>query len=100
MDSVEAGDVQAIVVNSVSRITHSIRDIDKTDERVTEAGVELHTIDEGLVLKPDEADPYQNAPFHLLGMFAQLEAETAQQRTREGIAARLRARALIMVGHC
>jgi len=88
MDSVEAGDVQVVVVKSVSRIARSIRDLDRTAERVTEAGAELHIIDEGLVLKPDEDDPYQNALFRLLGVFAQLEAEIAQQRTKEGIAAR------------
>lgn len=90
MDSVESGGINAVIVNSVSRIARSIRDLDRTAERVTEAGAELHIIDEGLVLKPDEDDPYQNALFRLLGVFAQLEAEIAQQRTREGIAARQR----------
>lgn len=88
MDSVETGDVEAVVVKSVSRIARSIRDLDRTAERVTEAGAELHIIDEGLVLKPDEEDPYQNALFRLLGVFAQLESEIAKQRTREGISAR------------
>lgn len=88
MDSVEVGDVDVVIVKSVSRIARSIRDLDRTAERVTEAGAELHIIDEGLVLKPDEDDPYQNALFRLLGVFAQLEAEIAQQRTKEGIAAR------------
>ena len=88
MDAVEAGDVEVVIVKSVSRIARSIRDLDRTAERVTEAGAELHIIDEGLVLKPNEDDPYQNALFRLLGVFAQLEAEIAQQRTREGIAAR------------
>lgn len=88
MTVVEAGEVEAVVANSVSRIARSIRDLDRTAERVTDAGAELHLIGEGLVMKPDDDDPFQNALFRLLGVFAQLEAEMAQQRTRQGIAAR------------
>lgn len=88
MNDVEAGEISAVMAKSVSRIARSIRDLDRTAERVTNAGSELHIIDEGLVMKPDEEDPYQNALFRLLGVFAQMEAEMAQQRTREGIAAR------------
>lgn len=88
IESVEAGEIEMVVSKSVSRIARSIRDLDRTAERVTEAGAELHIIDEGLVMQPDAEEPYQNALFRLLGVFAQLEAELAQQRTREGIAAR------------
>lgn len=84
----ELATFDAVVVKSISRIARSIRDLDRTAERVAEAGAELHIIDEGLVMKPDDDDPYQNALFRLLGVFAELEAELAQQRTREGIAAR------------
>lgn len=88
MDDVVSGEVEIVVAKSVSRIARSIRDLDRTAERVTEAGGELHIVDEGLVMQPETDDPYQNALFRLLGVFAQLEAELAQQRTREGIAAR------------
>lgn len=50
--------------------------------------MELHIINESLTLRPGESDPYQNALFQLLGVFAELEANMAQQRTKEGIAAR------------
>lgn len=88
MADVEAGEIDAVVVKSISRIARSIRDLDRTVERIREAGAELHIISEGMVFKPEDNDPYQNALFRLLGVFAQLEAEMAQQRTREGIAAR------------
>lgn len=88
MEAVEGGEIDEVVVKSVSRIARSIRDLDRTAERITDAGTELHIIDEGLVLKPDEDEPYQNALFRLLGVFAELEAEIGQKRTREGIAAR------------
>jgi DNA invertase Pin-like site-specific DNA recombinase len=48
----------------------------------------LHIVSEGLRMRPDESDPYQRALFQLLGVFAELEARMAQQRTKEGIAAR------------
>lgn len=88
MARVEQGEFDAVVAKSVSRIARSIRDLDRTAERLTEHGAELHIVDESLIMKPDEDDPYQNALFRLLGVFAQLEAEMAQQRTKEGIAAR------------
>jgi DNA invertase Pin-like site-specific DNA recombinase len=88
IDDAEAGDLSAVVVGSVSRICRSIADLQATAERLESAGVELHIVDEGLTLKPGETDPYQQALFQLLGVFAELEANMAQQRTREGIAAR------------
>ena len=88
MEAVETGEIDAVVVKSVSRIARSIRDMDRTAERIKEAGAELHIIDEGLVLEPNDDDPYQNALLRLLGVFAQLEAEIAKHRTKEGIAAR------------
>lgn len=88
MADVEDGTVDIVVAKSVSRIARSIRDLDRTAERITDAGAELHIVDEGLVMRPDEDDPYQTALFQLLGVFAELEANMAQQRTREGIAAR------------
>jgi len=88
IDDAEAGDLYTVVVGSVSRICRSIKDLQATAERLEAAGVELHIIAEGLTLKPGETDPYQQALFQLLGVFAELEANMAQQRTREGIAAR------------
>jgi len=51
--------------------------------------VELHIISEGFELVPGEDDPFQRAMFRLLGVFAELEADLAQQRAREGLAARM-----------
>lgn len=90
MNDVDDGKLDAVVVNSVSRISRSIRDLDRTAERVADGGAELHILAEGLTMKPDADDPYQTALFRLLGVFAELEADMIQQRTREGIAARQR----------
>lgn len=89
MSEVEAGTFDAVVVHSVSRISRSIRDLDRTVERVVEeSDTALHIISEGFSLVPDDRDPYQRAMLQLLGVFAELEASMAQKRTREGIAAR------------
>lgn len=88
MQDASEHDIRAVVVSSTSRIARSIRDLDRTVDRLGEHGTALHMIDEGLVIEPGEDDPFQRALFQLLGVFAELEANMAQQRTREGIAAR------------
>lgn len=90
MDAVAEGGFDAVVVNSVSRISRSIRDLDRTVETIVdENDTALHIIGEGFQLTPGDDDPYQTALFRLLGVFAQLEAELAQQRTKEGIRTRM-----------
>jgi DNA invertase Pin-like site-specific DNA recombinase len=60
-----------------------------TVERVVdESNAELHIISEGFELVPDDSVPFQAAMFRMLGVFAQLEAEMAQQRAKEGLAVR------------
>lgn len=88
LEAVEADEHDAVVVTSISRISRSIRDLDRTAERIVdEGGAELHFVKEGMELTGND-DPFQTAMFRLLGVFAEFEAEIGQQRTREGIAAR------------
>ncbi|MHB9287345.1 recombinase family protein [Halobacteriales archaeon Cl-PHB] len=89
MADAESGNLDAVVVLSISRVCRSIADLERTASRLEDAGVELHIISEGLTLRPDDDDPYQTALFQLLGVFAELEANMAQQRTKEGLAARM-----------
>jgi DNA invertase Pin-like site-specific DNA recombinase len=88
MADVENGEVDVVVAHEVSRVARSITDLERTADRLREAGVELHIVSEGLVMRPDEDDPYQRALFQLLGVFAELEARIKRQNIREGIAAR------------
>ena len=88
MADAEAGEFDAAVVHSISRISRSISDLDATARRLEDAGVALHIVSEGLQIQPDESDPFQRALFQLLGVFAEFEAEMARARTKEGIAAR------------
>ena len=90
LGDVDAGEFDAVVANSVSRISRSIRDLDDTSKRIVDENeTALHIISEGFDLLPDEDDPYQRAMFQLLGVFAELEANMAQQRTKEGIRTRM-----------
>ncbi|MGB9932877.1 recombinase family protein [Haloarcula amylolytica] len=90
MSDARDGDLDAVIVNSVSRLARSIRDLeDVADELVEERSTSLHIIDEGFALKPDEEDPYQRAMFQLLGVFAELEAEMTRKRIQEGIRTRM-----------
>ncbi|MEE6211088.1 recombinase family protein [Salarchaeum sp. III] len=88
MQAAQNGEFDTVVIASVSRICRSISDLERTAGRLEDAGVALHIVSEGLTLQPGESDPYQTALFQLLGVFAELEANMAQQRTKEGIAAR------------
>ena len=84
------GDFDAVVVHSVSRLSRSIRDLDRiVDQIVEDNNTRLHIISEGFDFVPAEKDPYQMALFRVLGVFAELEAEMAQIRTKEGIATRM-----------
>lgn len=89
IDDVEDAELDVVLVNSVSRISRSIRDLDRTVERIVDDNeCELHIIKEGFQIRPSDDDPFQTAMLRLLGVFAELEAEMAQQRAKEGIAVR------------
>jgi DNA invertase Pin-like site-specific DNA recombinase len=90
MGDVDDGEFDAVVVHSVSRISRSIRDLDQIVERIVEENeTALHIISESFDIRPDDDDPFQRAMLRLLGVFAELEADLAQKRTREGLRTRL-----------
>ncbi len=88
MDKVKQEDIDVVIVKSVSRLARSIRDLDRTAEKLKQNSCELHIINEGLIIKTDEEGPYQKVLFKLLGVFAELEVDITQQRVKEGIALR------------
>lgn len=88
MADVEAGEIDAVVVKSVSRVSRSMRDLQRTVDRLEDHDTALHIIDESLVIAPGQNDPFQRAVFQLLGVFAELEAAMTRERVRQGIAAR------------
>lgn len=81
---VAGGAVHAVILHSISRISRSIRNLDRTVERMVEDhGVEFHIVSEGLRISGDDDDPFERATLRLLGVFAQLEAEMNQMRIKE-----------------
>jgi len=89
MADVEAGEIDIVVVHEVSRISRSVRDLDRIVARLREHNTGLHIISEGIEIPGEgESDPYQQALLQLLGVFAELEATMTRKRTREGLAAR------------
>ena len=88
VSDVEAGAVDRVIVYEVSRVARSIRDLSRTADQIRDANAELHVVSEGLTLRPGDDDPYQDALFQLLGVFAELEAKIKRKNVAEGIAAR------------
>ncbi|MFC7074684.1 recombinase family protein [Halovenus rubra] len=89
LNDVENGKYDAVIANSISRISRSIRDLDETVEHIVDnSNTELHIISEGLQMTGED-DPYQKAMLQLLGVFAELEAEMTRQRVKEGIRTRM-----------
>lgn len=86
----EDGRLDAIIVHEVSRVARSISDLERTVQRLRDAGVAVHIVSERMVLRPDDEDedPYQRALFQMLGVFAELDAKIKRQNIRQGIAAR------------
>lgn len=90
MDDVKDGELDAVVVHSVSRLARSIRDLDRIAETIVDDNdTNLHIISEGFDLTASDDDPYQKAMFQLLGVFAELEAEMTRRRIQEGIQTRM-----------
>lgn len=89
MAAVEGGDHDVVVAHSIDRIARSLADFERTAEHVTDAGAELHLINESIRITPDEDDPMQNLIRQMMGAFAEFEANIIRQRTREGLAARM-----------
>jgi len=88
MADVDAGDLDAVVVHDTSRLARSLQDLDRTVERVTENGTELHFVRDNLPPFTGEDDPMARLMLQMLGAFAEWEARVKQMNTREGIAAR------------
>ncbi|MFC6952867.1 recombinase family protein [Halorubellus litoreus] len=90
LEDADAGRVDAVVVHEVSRVARSISDLERTVERLRNAGVAVHIVSNRMVLRPqaEDEDPYQKALIQMLGVFAELDAKIKRQNIRQGIAAR------------
>jgi DNA invertase Pin-like site-specific DNA recombinase len=88
MADVDAGDVDAVVVQEISRMARSLQDLQRTVERVTDEGVEVHFVRDSLSFGDGKESPMARLQMQMLGAFSEWEARVKQMNTREGIAAR------------
>ncbi len=84
-DDIEAKNVRAVVTTSVSRVARSIRDLSDFVHICEQNTTALYFTRESIRYDPERSDPYQKAMLQMLGVFAELEAEITQQRTKEAI---------------
>ncbi|PSP81425.1 resolvase [Halobacteriales archaeon QS_1_68_20] len=88
MADVKAGDVDAVVVQEISRMARSLQDLQRTVERVTDEEVEVHFVRDSLSFGDGKESPMARLQMQMLGAFSEWEARVKQMNTREGIAAR------------
>jgi len=88
MQAAENGEIDVIVVKDMSRIARSVRDLMRTVDRLKDANVELHFIDDPINVRPGTDDATNELMLTILAAVAEFEAKITQQRVREGIAAR------------
>ena len=81
----DLGQYDVVVIRSVSRISRSISDLERTVERFQENDTALEFMSEPIEFRPDNQDPYSRAMLQLLGVFAELEANMIQDRIKQSI---------------
>lgn len=80
-------DGDTLLVWSIDRLARSIVDLNRIVSELRGKGVAVHFEKEQMIFKPDEeADPYTEVMFNMLGSFAQFERRIIRQRQLEGIA--------------
>lgn len=87
MDAIDLGEIKFVVVHEISRLARSLQDLDRTVDRTTDTGTELHFLRDGLRFTGDD-NPMTRLQMQMLRAFAEWEARVKQMNTREGIAAR------------
>ena len=81
-------DQDTVVVASMDRLARSVVDLDRLVSELTNSGVEVRFLKEGLTFRSAErADPLAVFQLQVMGAFAQLERALIRDRQREGIAA-------------
>ncbi|MDR3176586.1 MAG: recombinase family protein [Desulfovibrio sp.] len=73
-----------LFVHSIDRLARNLEDLQKTVRVLTEKGVTIRFVKEGLTFE-GKGEPMQVMLFQILGAFAQFERELIKERQREGI---------------
>ena len=83
LDNVREDD--EVYITKIDRLARSITDLNKVVKTLTDKGVSVHFISEGMSFKPDDkASSMQTMLFNILGSFAQFERDLIVERTTEG----------------
>lgn len=88
METVEAGDVEHVVVHEISRLARSLQDLERTVSRITDNEAAVHFVRDGLSFGDGKERPMHRLQMQMLGAFAEWQARVKQMNTKEGIAAR------------
>ena len=74
------------VVHSMDRLARNAEDLHRIVRELTEKGVTVEFIKNGLTFKPDQKDPMANLMLSVLGGVAAFERDIIRERQKEGIA--------------
>lgn len=80
-----------LVVSSIDRLARSLADLREVIDTVTDKGVTVTFLHEGLSFSKDTADPRADLMLGILGSFAEFERALIRERQTEGIAIAKRA---------
>lgn len=84
LEYVREGDV--LVVHSMDRLARSLVDLRRTVDELTQRGVEVRFVTEGLAFTSDKSDPCAVLMLSVMGAVAEFERSMILERQREGIA--------------
>lgn len=84
-------DGDELVVSSIDRLARSLADLREVIDTVTDKGVTVTFLHEGLSFSKDTADPRADLMLGILGSFAEFERALIRERQAEGIAIAKRA---------
>jgi len=79
-------DGDTLVVHSMDRLARSLVDLRRTVDELTQRGVQVRFVKEGLTFSSDESDPCAVLMLSVMGAVAEFERSMILERQREGIA--------------
>jgi len=75
----------AIICHSLDRLGRNLENLRTIIREVTDKGVSINFMKEGLTFTKEEDNPMSNLLLNVMGAFAQFERELLKERQREGI---------------
>jgi DNA invertase Pin-like site-specific DNA recombinase len=76
----------SVVVWSIDRLARDLRDLQDIIAKLTDKGVSIYFISEGLSFSADKNDAFAKLQLQMMGAFAEFERSIIRKRQAEGIA--------------